>query len=110
MTGRLPRGGLAARSGVEAAYLDRLVALGILWAADDGSFAGSAQRCGRRRCPAAWRDLPLARRGRPPGHPTSRPTAPSTACTRSHPRNGDPGPNDVGANQKRSAAARTLGA
>jgi adenylate cyclase len=44
MTERLSRDRLATRSGVEPGYLDRLVALGILRAADDGSFPGSAHR------------------------------------------------------------------
>ena len=44
MAERLSRDRLATRSGVEPGYLDRLVALGILRAADDGSFPGSAHR------------------------------------------------------------------
>jgi adenylate cyclase len=44
MSERVSRDRLAIRSGVEPGYLDRLVALGILSAAEDGSFAGSAHR------------------------------------------------------------------
>jgi hypothetical protein len=44
MTDRLSRDRLADRSGVEPGYIDRLVALGILTGADDGTFAGSTHR------------------------------------------------------------------
>ena len=44
MTDRLSRDRLADRSGVEPGYIDRLVTLGILTAAEDGTFAGSSRR------------------------------------------------------------------
>ena len=44
MADRLSRDRLADRSGVDPGYVDRLVSLGILTAADDGTFAGSARR------------------------------------------------------------------
>src|SRR3954463_8637081 len=44
MGDRLSRDRLADRSGVDPEYLDRLVSLGILTAAVDGTFAGSARQ------------------------------------------------------------------
>src|SRR5262245_35111777 len=44
MTDRLSRERLADRGGVEPGYVDRLAALGILTAADDGTFAASVRR------------------------------------------------------------------
>jgi adenylate cyclase len=44
MTERLPRNRLADRGGVEPGYVDRLVELGILTAAEDGTFASTAHR------------------------------------------------------------------